>query len=385
MARLRNLAALGLPILAWVLAGCASDGPDTASKSSVGADQPPRVSRLQQGDSGLPAPPTTTSRPRLPLSQPVPDKVRICARVNGTPILRSELLTEAAQELYTIRETVEPEYSVQREKILKRALQHLIEEEVVYQDAVRKLQKNQSVLDKLREAHRKQFQAQVAKNRERLNGISEADYRKLLLAQGQSLDTVRRQQERRFIVGEYIHSRIFGPIQMIGPQDLQDYYETHKNEFQNVDRVEWEDIFIAVGQKHPTLDHARQFGQELVARLQKGEPFANLTQFDDGDSVTRKGQGYGQRRGEIRPAELEPYLFQMKPGKLGPVVELTTGVHVFRLVKRDYAGQTPFNAEVQKKIREKLQNELADQERRRIVRQLEARTVIEVEPETLRQ
>jgi len=52
----------------------------------------------------------------------------------------------------------------------------------------------------------------------------------------------------------------------------------------------------------------------------------------------------------------------MKPGEVGPVIELPTGFHVFRLVKREYAGQTPFNDQVQDEIRKKLQMQIAERE-----------------------
>ena len=48
-------------------------------------------------------------------------------------------------------------------------------------------------------------------------------------------------------------------------------------------------------------------------------------------------------------------LWQLRDGQVGPLVELPTGFHVIRLVKRTHAGVLPFNDEkVQKQIRDKL-------------------------------
>jgi len=47
-------------------------------------------------------------------------------------------------------------------------------------------------------------------------------------------------------------------------------------------------------------------------------------------------------------------LFQMKDGQVGPLIELTNGFHVIKLVHRDHAGQQPFDEKTQTRIREKL-------------------------------
>jgi hypothetical protein len=144
-----------------------------------------------------------------------------------------------------------------------------------------------------------------------------------------------------------------------------------------VDSVKWQDLFIAKGPKHRTLADARAFGEQLVLRLRRGEDFKKLMEFDDGDSNYRSGFGNGQRRGEIKPTELEPYLFRMHDGDVGPVVELSTGVHVFRLVKREYAGQMPFSDTVQATIRSKLKNEIADRVTKHILKELRSKAIIE--------
>ncbi|MGE0529524.1 MAG: peptidylprolyl isomerase, partial [Bdellovibrionales bacterium] len=217
------------------------------------------------------------------------------------------------------------------------------------------------------------------------SGLTETQLKQQLELQKTSLEALKRQTYRDFFVSTYMQSRITPLTDQIGHQDIRQYYEDHRNEFQTVDRVVWEDIFLATGTKRcPTMAEARQLGDHLVARLRAGEPFNKLTQYDDGDSRLRGGKGYGQRRGEIRPRELEKYLFQMQSGQIGPVVELSTGVHVFRVVERDFAGQIPFSEEVQDQIRQKLRNELTAREFRRIIRELSSRAVLEVNPDSLR-
>src|SRR5439155_24113144 len=140
------------------------------------------------------------------------------------------------------------------------------------------------------------------------------------------------------------------------------------------DKVQWQDVFIAVGPKYPTPADAKRFAEDLIARCRTAEDFAKVLTYDEGDSKFRGGEGLGQRRGEIRPPELEPTLFQLKDGQIGPVFELPTGVHIYRLVKREYAGQLPLNDATQKAIRRKLENQVAEREIRQLVRELRDRS-----------
>ena len=63
--------------------------------------------------------------------------------------------------------------------------------------------------------------------------------------------------------------------------------------------------------------------------------------------------------------------------QIGPVIPFSTGVHLIRVTKREYAGQMPLDHKVQTTIRKKLEGELAEREYKRIVRELRARAVIQ--------
>src|SRR5205807_262759 len=123
----------------------------------------------------------------------------------------------------------------------------------------------------------------------------------------------------------------------------------------------------------PTLADARQFAEQVVARWRGGEELEQLLALDDGTARANKGEGIGETREDIRPRELEPLLFAMKDGEFGPLVEMPTGVHIFRLVKRENAGVMAFDDKVQRMIENKLKNEVFDRERRHLVRELRER------------
>jgi parvulin-like peptidyl-prolyl isomerase len=159
---------------------------------------------------------------------------------------------------------------------------------------------------------------------------------------------------------------------------VQDYYNAHPEEFKTEDAVTWLDVFIPVGGKHATLAEVRRFGEELLARCKQPGDFRQLLAFNEGPSKLTQGEGLGRKRGEIQPREVEDVLFRLKPGQIGPVIELPTGVHLVQVLQRDNAGMLPFTDQVQKKIRKKLEALHTEQEVRRLVQDLRSRAVVEI-------
>jgi hypothetical protein len=162
----------------------------------------------------------------------------------------------------------------------------------------------------------------------------------------------------------------------ITPEVIAQYYQDHLNEFQTVDRVQWQDIFVAVGEKHPTMAHARQFAQQIVEQWKQGADINKLLEFDDGSSRSRQGMGVGELKGDIRPCELEAALFTMQKGEIGPLYEMATGIHIFRVVNREIAGPMPFDQKIQLSIGNKLKGEMFELERKCMVRELRDKATI---------
>ena len=183
--------------------------------------------------------------------------------------------------------------------------------------------------------------------------------------------------ERNIVSSEYARSRIKPIVEKrIGLMEIREYYETHLNEFMQEDKVYWQDIFIPLSQNHRTIEELKRFAEELLNRCRTPDDFNRLITYD---SLGKKGEGLGHRRGEIRPVELEEILFKLPVGVPGPVVTFPTGVHLIQVNKREEKGQMPLNDEVAKTIRRKLEKDLADREYRRIARELRMRAVWRVE------
>jgi parvulin-like peptidyl-prolyl isomerase len=366
-------------LLALLMVGCVS-GPSVIgggeSPTSSSAKDSRTTVRPQKPDAATPTPPPGTEMTGE-------FAVRVRAKVNGMAILDEELRSAVYPELLQIRDKPEPQKSALQKQILNQALDHLIDREIVLHEAFSKLKlspQGQKVIEKLKGSAGKEFDKIVKGMKQRAHCSTDEELKQILLLQGQSLDAIRRQHERNFMMVEYMRYRVLGFTDHLGLNDVKEYYEQHPSEFQTVDSVEWQDIFVSAG-KHGSLEEARCFAKDLVARLQCGDSFARLAdKYDDGDSRFRGGQGLGQRHGDIKPPECEPWLFQAKPGQIGPLVELGTGVHVIRLAKREYAGLMPLDAKLQSFILNKLKNGVAEREWKRILKEMKSRAVMEIYP-----
>jgi hypothetical protein len=304
---------------------------------------------------------------------------RIRATVNGEPILDDEVMASAFQALASVKSEAE------RADLLNNKLNEIIDRELLMQDAVARLNKRGGAkfMQELERIAEREFEKQWLHRLMRANKISdERLFIRMLRDQGLPVELVRRQWVRSFIAMEYARSRIGPTIDRIGHEQIVEYYDAHPDEFKVDDSVVWQDLFIA-NARHPTPQAARQFAEVLLARIRKGEDFARLAkEYDNGDSSSRENaEGIGIKRGQITPAEAEPVVFRLKSGEVGPLVEMETGYHIVRVVKRTYAGKRPFDDQTQKAIKDKIQGEVFAKEMRKLVNDLKRQAIIEVASE----
>jgi hypothetical protein len=388
--RSRGWADAALAAMGLVAAGCATGpalgaaDPEVARIIASAGNPDSGMARAQKPDPNkVPEPITLLSiRPEDGVADPKAQQAaRIWAVVNGEAILAEEVRATAQQALLYVRNLAEPERTQRTEEILKASLQKIVEREVVLQDAFTKLKSRgaEKVIEKLKEAAHKEFDKTWLKGmQETTKAKSEQELKQILRENGMSLEEARRDWERQFMAMEYLRSRVMPAVdRATGYQQLLEYYESHPEEFNVPDMVEWQDLFIAAA-RHPDRASARRFAESLAERLRRGEPFSKLSEeYDDGDGKLRKGAGIGRKRGEIRPADAETVLFQLKDDEIGPVIEMPTGFHVVRMFKRTYAGRLPFDLKVQKELKDKLRNEVGNVEMKRLVNEIKRNSVIE--------
>ena len=268
----------------WLTSGCA-ELPDWARSEyspSVDISQPATpIFRSQTPDgpgvklqSPLPGvipvpvtPPLTPGKEivQTTVAMPSDGKVRIsiCAWVNGQPIFDEEVREKARASINDLLKLPEPQRSEQVKELMHKSLEQIIDYEVMYQDAMKRLnQAGGTGVTKLKEFVNQEFSKTLKRMRD--NKVPESYI--------STIEPIaRRMMERELVAGEYARTLIGEETKRISPDDIREYYETHKNKFMTVDRVEWQDIFIRVNASAnlPNIEQAVRFGEELINKCRR--------------------------------------------------------------------------------------------------------------------
>ncbi|HTU90282.1 MAG TPA: peptidyl-prolyl cis-trans isomerase [Gemmataceae bacterium] len=380
----RRCLAVSWAALASTACGCLSKTSNLADLPPLPAPPvavSPEVTRAQKPDSFNPSNTAVCRLLTLPVDRPAEVEhanpaATIRAVVNGELILDEEVVLSCVAQLRAARTPQE------HKEIIKQAVEVLIDREVVLQDAFGKMKRGgkqgEAFLKEIQKITDQEFDKRWMRPTMKDKHInSRAELAALMRQSGMSLETFCRWWERNYMCQQFLTAHVEPLITRIGHTEISEYYNSHSDEYTQPDSVDWQDIFLNAG-RHASRAAARQFAEALVQRVRQGEDFANLSvEFDDGESGHfRKGAGHGHKRGEIFPPEAEPMLFQMHEGDM-EIIECSHGFHIVRLIKRQYAGLIPFDAKVQKEIRDKLRNIVFMREKESVIKDLRRKAVID--------
>lgn len=372
-----------LAALALIACGCFTKASTLAALPPLPAPSPatPEVRRAQKPETANPANTAVCRLINLPVDRPADAKhanptATIRAVVNGDLILDEEVRMSCAPQMAGARTPAE------RDEVLKKSLEVLIDREILLQDAVAKLKRGgkqgEALLKKIEQLSSEEFDKRWLRPMLKDKHLGNRDDLAAMMRQhGLSLEVYRRWWIRNYMAQQYLASQVGPQIDRIGHTEISEYYNSHRDEYTQPESVDWEDIFLDAS-RHASRVAARHFAEALVQRVRQGEDFAKLSaEFDDGESGRfRKGAGQGHKRGEIFPHEAESLLFQMHDGDM-EILEQPRGFHVIRLVKRQQAGPIPFDANVQKEIQNKLRNNVFLREKGSIIKKLKNKAVID--------
>jgi hypothetical protein len=110
--------------------------------------------------------------------------------------------------------------------------------------------------------------------------------------------------------------------------EIRAYYEQHPGEFRSGEEVHVRQILV---HDEPTAD-------DIVARLKKGEPFADLSrQYSLAPNAKKGGEIGFVSRGEL-PKMFEDEIFALKPGSSSGVIRTENSFHIFQVDERRPPG-----------------------------------------------
>ncbi len=143
----------------------------------------------------------------------------------------------------------------------------------------------------------------------------------------------------------------------VGPDDAQNYYKAHPDEFRRGEQVHVSQILILRKGAFDTAAMAQ--AQALRTELVRGGDFAKLARQHSAAPESDAGGDLGWFGRGTMPPEFDQACFPLRRGQLSEVVESPYGLHIFKLLDRREQADMPF-AEVERSIEQKLQREAVE-------------------------
>jgi peptidyl-prolyl cis-trans isomerase SurA len=307
-------------------------------------------------------------------------RVKVVAVIGaGNVITDQEVLESVRQRMGEYVQLTGHEREAKERALYVEELRKVIERELILDEMFQRLKKAKpGVIDELKDFAAKAADRQLREFKKFYRVRTDDEFRDLLASQGLTLPVIRRQLERQMMADEYVRSMLKEKGRAVGLGEIHDYYLKNPGEFATDDRVKWLDVFVSFNRfatAREAFDHAEAIRRQAAA----GADFVALSrQHDHGLAGQQNGEGVGQKRGEIRPADVEPAVWALRPGEVSGLIETPAGYHVVKVVEREHAGTRPFDPKVQAEIREKLTKRLREQEYRRLVEELWRKAAIRV-------
>jgi peptidyl-prolyl cis-trans isomerase SurA len=174
-------------------------------------------------------------------------------------------------------------------------------------------------------------------------GISYEQYR----------EDMRKDLERYRLINYAVNSKI-----VIRQEELKKYYEEHKDDYTTEGKVRIATIIIMA--KSPGDETARRSGEEILARIKKGEDFGALAkEFSQGPAAQQGGDLGTFKISELDP-ELRKICQEIPEGGVSDLIVRPGGVQILKLLEKD-TGKTKSFEQVKDAIYNILYKQEVDQ------------------------
>lgn len=373
---MRNLALMAVLLAALPLA---------AQQPTPSPDaQKPLQPKLEKPDEA-PATPDTPRPAKTPAKAPAPAKKpavsaeggkvveEIVARVNNEVITRSELdhskvTAEEDAKLDCQNRCTPEQLKMLTEDRQKNALRDLIDQSLLVQRA-----KDMSIsvepevikqLDQIR-IENKLDSMEALEKAVTASGINWEDFK----------NNIRNGLLTKKVIGSEVGSHI-----SISKEEVQKYYDEHKQEFMRPEQVALRSIEVnTTGKSDAEIAELKKKAETALKRIKDGEDFGEIAKrYSDG--ATAKQGGYlGQyKRGELSK-ELEDAVFKMKRNDLTDVMETKQGFLIIQVLEHYDEGEQP-PSKVENEITNKLYEQRMEPALREYLKTLREESYVVVKP-----
>lgn len=347
------------------------NGQPTGPAANNGPNQPLGVSDQQRPPQGIEnrynppnvnsvdwsnRPTMTNPVPNGPVVVPPPELFapsRILARVGTYTVFAGDLLPEI-NELIETKMAGAPDNmkSVQRERLMEQLLPKIVEQKLLYADAVNKLP-DASKLDEVMVSIREQFvEIELPKLLEEYGVASASELDALLRQYGGSVRRRREKWAEGQLIGFVVRQNVDVDPE-VTHQEMLDEYREHLSEYEIPAKVRWQQLMVLFS-KYPSKQEAFREIASMGDEVVYGAPFEAVAK--------RRSQGFNSEegglhdwttKGALKAKEVDKALFELPIGYLSDIIESDQGFHIIQVLERKQADYVSFR-EAQLEIRERI-------------------------------
>lgn len=225
---------------------------------------------------------------------------------------------------------------------------------------------------------------QAVENIKKENKLDDAGLLKALQQEGLTLQELRQQFERSFLLQSVQRQEIM-PSMTLTDEEKRQYYAAHAQEFMTASTVTVRELFVDVpvstqgGQQvlNVAADEAAKAKIDGTrARALKGEDFVKLVgELSDSGSKANGGLISGIVVNDLSP-ELAGVLTKLKPGDVSEPIRSAKGYAIFKLESRVEAVPEPFD-KVKDRIAQKIYDSRMEGEQKKYLEKLRTQALIE--------
>ncbi|MCM8783799.1 MAG: peptidyl-prolyl cis-trans isomerase [Candidatus Omnitrophica bacterium] len=288
---------------------------------------------------------------------------RIVAIINDELITKSELEHKKTFLIYQIKQNRKGDITQEEEKELEKTLlDRLIINKLVREKAKKEnISATEGEIKEMLDNVKKKFPTEEVF----LSGLKES---------GLSIDDLRESFEYEIILQKLFFNKVRNKI-VVTPQEVEEFYKEHSEEFREPDRVKLKNIFVY--KQGRSSEEIMQRLDEISILLEENTPFEEVARKYSEGTTAFKGGIMGEiKRGELSP-RIEEIIFSLRTGDISQWIETEGGFYLFK-VDEYIRGKTLNFADVQLDIRNMLYRRKLDERFNNWVAELKEKAFIQI-------
>jgi len=247
------------------------------------------------------------------------------------------------------------------EEARQEVMQRLIEDKLILSEAKKaKVEISDAEIEDKVKDMRKRFTTQK-------------ELERALLEQNMTLKELRARYREQMMSRTFIMQQVGATI-TVTPVEIQEYYETHPEEFTVPAQIRMRNILIIPRPDFPS-ERAAVVAGDILKRLQNGEDFGQIARaVSKGPGAAEGGITDYVTRGDLMP-EIEKVVFAKNIGELTDVIQTSAGYHIFKIEDKKEKRHMELS-EARRPIDDMLFNRKITVELRSLVAELKKRAYI---------